>query len=75
MTAGYNTLKNSADSSKTIAYTLKSGGSSFTSVDFDTQGESAALTVDIAQAAWHAAYAGSYSDTITFTVSYVNVST
>lgn len=66
-----NTLKNKADADKTIAYTIKDGNGVFTSAEYLTAGDSTALTIDITQAAWDAAYAGEYSDTVTFTVSYV----
>lgn len=65
------TLKNQADENKTIAYTIKDGAEAFTSAEYLTAGDSTALTIDITQAAWDAAYAGQYSDTVTFTVSYV----
>lgn len=35
-----------------------------------TAGDRTALTIDITQADWDAAYAGNYSDTVTFTISY-----
>lgn len=63
------TLKNDDDTTKTIAYTLKSGGAAFTSADFSENG-SKALSVDITQTAWDNAPAGDYTGTITFTVSY-----
>lgn len=67
------TLKNQADVSKTIAYTVKDQNGEFTSAQYDAAGESSKLTVTITQDAWNAAYAGSYSDTVTFTVSYTAV--
>ena len=66
-------LKNAADESKTIAYAVNSEAGAFTTAQYDAAGESTALTIDITQEAWNAAYAGSYSDTVTFTVSYVEV--
>ena len=66
------TLKNQADNTKTIAYTIKDANGAFTSAQYTTAGDKTDLTIDITQAAWNAAFAGSYSDTVTFTVSYIN---
>ena len=65
------TLKNQADTSKTIAYTIQYGGNAFTGTSLTKAGQSKPLTINITQDAWNAAYAGSYSDTVTFTVSYM----
>lgn len=66
-------LVNKADAKRTIPYTIKdSNGSEFTSKDYDTANQKTELTVDITQEAWDAAYAGEYSDLVTFTVSYVD---
>lgn len=67
------TLKNQADTSKTIAYTVSDENGPFTSTQYETAGESTKLTVNITQDAWNAAYAGNYMDTVTFTVSYIPV--
>lgn len=67
------TLKNRADAAKTIAYTIKDSAGAFTSAQYTAAGQETALTIDIAQAAWDAAFAGSYTDTVTFTVSYITV--
>lgn len=66
-------LKNLADETKAIPYTVNSADGAFTSAQYDTAGESTDLTIDITQEAWNSAYAGSYSDTVTFTVSYTEV--
>ena len=66
------TMKNADDNTKTIPYTITSGGNAFNSVDLFATGDSAALKIDITAAAWSAAYAGSYSDIVTFTVAYVD---
>lgn len=66
------TLKNQADASKTIAYTIKDANGAFTGAQYTTAGDKTDLTIDITQAAWNAAFAGQYSDTVTFTVSYIN---
>ena len=65
-------LKNQADNTKTIAYTIKDASGAFTSAQYTTAGDKTDLTIDITQAAWNAAFAGQYSDTVTFTVSYIN---
>ncbi len=67
------TLKNSADASKTISYALKCDNTAFSSAAFTSTG-SKALTVEITSSAWNAAVAGSYSDTITFAFTCVNIS-
>ena len=66
------TLKNQADRTKTIAYTIKNANGAFTSAQYTTAGQETPLTIDITQAAWNAAFAGQYSDTVTFIVSYIN---
>ena len=69
------TMKNADDKTKTIPYTITSGGKAFTSVDLLATGDSAALKIDITATAWSAACAGSYSDIVTFTVAYVDKNT
>ncbi len=69
------TMKNEDDNTKTIPYTITSGGNAFNSVDLFATGDSAALKIDITAEAWSAAYAGSYSDVVTFTVAYVDKTT
>lgn len=66
------TLKNKADASKTIPYTIrdKAADEAFSSREYQTVGDSTALTIDITGEAWDAAYGGNYSDTVTFTISY-----
>ncbi len=66
-------LKNAADKTRTIAYTVNSGDGVFSSKEYQKEGESTDLTIDITQAAWNAAYAGDYSDIVTFTISYGEV--
>ena len=63
-------LKNSKDSSKTISYKLMNGNNEFTSASYLASGNSTPLTVSINKSEWDNAYAGSYSDTIVFTISY-----
>lgn len=64
------TLKNKNDTSKMLAYTIRSGESAFTSASYTTAGESTALTIHIAKDDWTNAYAGDYADTVEFTISY-----
>ena len=64
------TLKNKNDTSKMLAYTIRSGKSAFTSASYKTAGESTALTIHIAKDDWAKAYAGDYADTVEFTISY-----
>lgn len=66
-------LKNAEDSTKTIEYVVNSEAGVFTAAQYDAAGESTALTIDITEEAWNTAHAGQYSDTVTFTVSYVKV--
>lgn len=68
-------LKNKADENKTIAYTVKDADGAFTAGLYTSAGQETSLTIDITQEAWNAAFAGAYSDTVTFTVSYVNTVT
>ena len=64
------TLKNKVDENKTIAYTILNGKTEFASAKYTTAGSNTALTIHIDQDAWNKAYAGSYTDTVTFTISY-----
>ena len=64
------TLKNKNDTSKMLAYTIRSGESAFTSASYKKAGESTALTIHIAKDDWAKAYAGDYTDTVEFTISY-----
>ncbi|HJB47199.1 MAG TPA: hypothetical protein H9713_10915 [Candidatus Mediterraneibacter surreyensis] len=67
-------LKNKADDTKTIAYAINAGGTAFVSQEYTAAGQSTPLTIDITKQAWDQAYAGEYSDTVTFTISYVEAS-
>lgn len=71
LTAG-GRLVNAADESKTIAYAIrvKDTDEEFDYGEYRTDGDSTALTIDITRDAWDAAYAGSYSDAVIFTISY-----
>lgn len=65
-------LKNAADASKTISYAVNHSNAEFTSAKYTAAGQETPLTIDIAKDEWNRAAAGSYSDTVTFTVSYVD---
>ena len=64
-------LENSIDDTKVIPYEIKDDeGNVFTSATYLTEGDKTELTICITADDWNAAYAGEYSDTVTFTVSY-----
>ena len=66
-------LENSIDATKVIPYAIKdSTGAAFTSATYLTEGDKSELSIHITANDWNAAYAGEYSDTVTFTVSYVD---
>ena len=64
-------LNNAIDATKVIPYAIKdSTGVAFTSATYLTEGDKTELSIHITADDWNAAYAGDYSDTVTFTVSY-----
>ena len=64
-------LENGIDATKVIPYAIKdAAGNAFTSATYLTEGDKTELFIHITAADWNAAYAGEYSDTVTFTVSY-----
>ena len=66
-----NELNNAIDNTKVIPYAIKdSEGAEFTSATYLTEGDKTELSIHITTNDWNAAYAGDYSDTVTFTVSY-----
>lgn len=65
-------LENLVDNTKVIPYTVTSGETAFTSATYLATGEKTDLTINITADDWNKAYAGDYSDTVTFTVSYVD---
>ena len=66
-----NELNNAIDNTKVIPYAIKdSEGAAFTSATYLTEGDKTELSIHITADDWNAAYAGEYSDTVTFTVSY-----
>ena len=64
-------LNNAIDNTKVIPYAIKdSTGAAFTSATYLTEGDKTELSIHITANDWNTAYAGDYSDTVTFTVSY-----
>lgn len=63
-------MENSADNTKVIPFEIKAGNNVFTSATYFAAGEKTDLTINITQDDWNKAYAGEYSDTVTFTISY-----
>ena len=66
-----NKLENSIDATKVIPYAIKDAeGADFTSATYLTEGDKTELSIHITADDWNAAYAGEYSDTVTFTITY-----
>lgn len=71
-----NKLENKADETKTLAYTIFEGKADavtdtvFAEAYYQAVGDKTDLTINITQDDWNKAYAGEYSDTVTFTISY-----
>ena len=64
-------LENSIDATKVIPYAIKdSQDAAFTSATYLTEGDKTELSIHITADDWNAAYAGEYSDTVTFTITY-----
>ena len=64
-------LNNTIDTTKVIPYVIKdASGAAFTTATYLTEGDKTELSIHITADDWNAAYAGEYSDTVTFTVSY-----
>ena len=64
-------LNNAIDATKVIPYVIKDAdGKAFTTATYLTEGDKTELSIHITADDWNAAYAGEYSDTVTFTVSY-----
>ena len=64
-------LENSIDATKVIPYAIKdSTGAAFASATYLTEGDKTELSIHITANDWNAAYAGEYSDTVTFTITY-----
>ncbi|MCI5727348.1 MAG: hypothetical protein MR274_07565 [Clostridium sp.] len=65
-------LKNTVDETKVIPYTVKSGDTAFTFATYLAADDKTDLTINITEDDWNKAYAGDYTDTVTFEVSYIN---
>ena len=64
-------LNNTIDTTKVIPYVIKdASGAAFTTATYLTEGDKTVLSIHITADDWNAAYAGDYTDTVTFTVSY-----
>ena len=64
-------LENNIDDTKVIPYAIKdSTGAAFTSATYLSEGDKTELSIHITADDWNAAYAGEYSDTVTFTITY-----
>ena len=62
-------LENSIDATEVIPYAIKdSTGAAFTSATYLSEGDKTELSIHITADDWNAAYAGEYSDTVTFTL-------
>lgn len=65
-------IQNLKDTTKIVPYELKSGGNLWSETFLVDTNKSEKLTIDIKQADWDKAYAGSYKGVITFTVAYID---
>ena len=64
-------LNNTIDATKVIPYVIKDAdGNAYTSATYLTEGDKTDLSIHITADDWNAAYAGEYSDTVTFTITY-----
>ena len=63
-------LKNTKDTSKTIPYKLMTGDKAFKSASYTENSDNTMLTLLIDKSDWDKAYAGTYTDTLVFTISY-----
>ncbi len=64
-------LENGTDNTKVLPYAIKDAdGNAFTEATYLNEGDKTELSIHITADDWNAAYAGEYSDTVTFTVSY-----
>ena len=67
-------LKNQTGSEGKIPYRILSGEQPFTSAQYTTAGEETPLMIHIEKEDWKKAPAGTYADTVTFTVAYIDQS-
>lgn len=67
-------LVNNKDSNSTIAYNIGGGSGTYGRVLKFTETGTQNYTVSISENAWNSAAAGTYTDTVTFTVTITNIS-
>ena len=73
------TLKNIKDHSKIIPYQIYEGNvysvseTLFSSAEYMAVGDKTDLAIHIESEDWNNAYAGQYSDTVTFTIEYISI--
>ena len=67
-----NKMENAADSEKVLPYAILNGEDEYTSAEYTTVGDKTELTISITEDDWNAAYAGEYSDTVTFDIEYTD---
>lgn len=70
-----NLLKHQKDETQTLAYIINENETVFTSAEYLKAGEKTDLTIDISKDEWEKAYAGVYSNTVTFKIEYADIST
>lgn len=73
-----NLLKHQKDKTKTLTYTINEKTDKetvFTSANYLTAGEKTDLTIGITKEEWEKAYAGVYSNTVTFKIEYTDINT
>lgn len=66
-------MENKADSTKTISYKVTDKDGAFDGCVLSKSGDAVELAVEISKDDWNSAYAGEYSDTLTFNVEYKTV--
>lgn len=65
-------LKNQSGKEGEIPYKILAGGTAFTKARYTMTGEETLLDIAIDKKSWQKAPAGSYTDTVTFQISYVD---
>ena len=73
-----NLLKHQKDETQTLAYIVNEKTENetvFTSAEYLKAGEKTDLTIDISKDEWEKAYAGVYSNTVTFKIEYTDINT
>lgn len=65
-------LDNQTDGKSVLPYKILADGQPFTFADYTETGEETDLTIAIAKEDWKKARSGSYMDTVTFTIAYID---